>query len=264
VTQALWYVERAPDAAIAPWVLSFWSFQSGEVPADLQPYTVWPDGCTSISIIRSPEIVNGLGVVGPRYTGHSRHVSSHWRVWGFRLWPDTTLALTGVSPRALRDFVGPAPEALQQRFQALAAALPQSDDVDLVFPAMARWLADALEDAPAPDPRIRAAVRAIVAAKGEVRMADVARESALSVRQLQRLFPDATGLTLREYARVRRLREALAHRIRDEQPGWSRIAAQTGYTDHAHLTREFVTLLGVAPSAAARQLTRTGHRDVEP
>ncbi|MFN0100380.1 MAG: helix-turn-helix domain-containing protein [Gemmatimonadaceae bacterium] len=264
MTEALWYIERAPDAAIAPWVLSFWSFQSDEVPADLPPYTVWPDGCTSICVIRAPEIRDALGIVGPRYTGHSRSVSSHWRVWGFRLWPDTTATLTGISPRALRDLIGPPPDAIQRRFSTLASSLPQSDDADVIFPAMARWLARALADAPAPDPRIRAAVRAIVAAKGEVKMSDVARESALSVRQLQRLFPDATGLTLREYARVRRLREALAHRIAAQPPGWSRIAAETGYTDHAHLTREFVALLGFAPSAAARQLMRTGHQDVVP
>jgi AraC-like DNA-binding protein len=264
VIPSLSYSERAPDPAIAPWILSLWSFWSDEVPADLPPYTIWPDGCTSISVIRSPEIVGGLGLVGPRHTGHSRIVTSHWRVWGFRLWPDTTEVLTGVSPRALREFVGPAPEAIQRRFSTLASSLPRGDDADTIFAAMTRWLALALERAPAPDHRIRAAVRAIVAAKGEVKMADVAQESALSVRQLQRVFPKATGLTLREYARVRRLREALAHRMSTEASGWSRIAAETGYADHAHLTREFVTLLGVAPSAAARQLLRTEHRQVEP
>lgn len=264
MSDALRYIERAPDPAIAPWILSCWSFQSDDLPPDFPPYTIWPDGCTSISVVRTPEVHNFLSVIGPRFQGMSRELTSRWRIWGFRLWPDTTASVTGVSARSLRDYMGRAPEALQRRFAGLAATLPDVDDADVVFAAMQRWLGETLADAPTPDPRIRAAVRALVATKGEAPMAEVARAAAMGLRQLQRRFPEATGLTLREYARVRRLREALAHRIASAPPGWSRIAAETGYVDHAHLTREFVALLGFAPSAAARQMSTTTHHDVRP
>ena len=95
-------------------------------------------------------------------------------------------------------------------------------------------------------------------------MGEVARASAVGLRHLQRMFPDATGLTLREFARVRRLREALALRLTAPVPSWSRIAAQTGFVDHAHLTREFVALAGIAPSLAATQLQTTDHHGVRP
>lgn len=95
-------------------------------------------------------------------------------------------------------------------------------------------------------------------------MEDVARDAAVGLRHLQRLFPEATGLTLREFARVRRLREALALRLTPDAPAWSRIAAGAGFVDHSHLTREFLALIGVAPTAAARQMKRTAHQGVRP
>ena len=121
-----------------------------------------------------------------------------------------------------------------------------------------------LASAPDPDPRVRAAVRSIVAQRGECAMDRVARDAALGLRHLQRVFPDATGLTLREFARVRRVREALALRLAPGHPRWSEIAADIGFVDHAHLTREFVALAGIAPSLAVVQLKTTAHHDVKP
>lgn len=257
------YAERSPSAAIAPWVLSLWSFQSDATPPADEPYTVWPDGCTSIALSRDAH-GTVLICVGPRLTAMRPAVVAGRRLWGFRLWPDVVASATGLVPTTLRDQVGLAAGPIASRFGGLDARLPRSDDVDQVLGALDAFLAERLAGCAPPDPRIRAAVAAVVAARGEVAMMDVARASGIGLRHLQRLFPAATGLTLREWARVRRLREALAHRIAGRQPGWSRIAADSGFVDHAHLTREFVALTGVRPSEAARQLDRTAHDDVTP
>lgn len=257
------YAERAPSAAIAPWVLSLWSFQADATPPEDQPYTVWPDGCTSIGLSRDAYFT-GLICVGPRLTAMRPPVQAGRRLWGFRLWPDVIEGVTSLPARALRDYKGLAPAACAKRFVGLDAALPTSDDADEVLGALDQFLTTRLADCPTPEPRIRAAVRSIVSQRGEVAMLEVARAAHLGLRHLQRRFPEATGLTLREFARVRRLREALARRMVDGQSGWSRVAAETGFVDHAHLTREFVALTGVQPSAAARQLDGTGHDTVVP
>jgi AraC-like DNA-binding protein len=257
------YAERAPSAAIAPWVLSLWSFQADATPPADQPYTVWPDGCMSLGLSRDTYFI-GLICVGPRLTAMRPPVLAGRRLWGFRLWPDVIGAVTGLRARDLRDYMGLAPAACAARFAGLDAALPRGDDSDEVLGALDRFLSTRLTDCPTPEARIRAAVRAIVAQRGEVAMLDVARAAHVGLRHLQRRFPDATGLTLREYARVRRLREALARRLVDGHEGWSRVAAETGFVDHAHLSREFVALTGVQPSAAARQLHGTEHDTVVP
>ncbi len=258
------YAERQPSAALAPWVLSFWSFQADAIAADAPPYTVWPDGCASIALIRATGNGGMVIFTGPRVKALQPPVRPHSRIWGVRLWPDVIRGVLGLEPRSLRDRFGPAPTPLAERFATLESALPRSDDADAVLPAFDAWMRRWLREAPMPDPRIRAAIRTIVAARGEVAMAVVAREAGLGLRQLQRRFPAETGLTLREWARVRRLREALVLGVTSGRGQWSRIAAETGFFDHAHLSREFVALTGLAPSAAARQLGTTEHDAVTP
>lgn len=258
------YAERAPSASIASGVLSLWSFRVDDVVDHDAPYTVFPDGCTSLAIVRADAAPPLLVCLGPSLTAARPSVRVGSQYIGFRLWPDATELVTGMPARALRDYIGPAPHALAERFLGLERAVTDWNDEDRAFTELDRALVDRLVPLDTPDPRVRAAVRVIAAGRGEVRMDAVARAAGLGLRHLQRRFPELTGLTLREYARVRRLREALAQRIAPAQPGWSRIAAGTGFVDHAHLTREFVALTGIQPSVAARQLGLTEHDDVTP
>jgi AraC-like DNA-binding protein len=181
-----------------------------------------------------------------------------------RLWPDAVTPVLGIPARDLRDYVGPAPPGIASLFAGLPATLLASDDGDAVFAAADLWLSELLRDAPPPDPAVRAAVRAVVAGRGAMAAPDVARAAGIGLRQLQRRFRAATGLTLRDWSRVRRLREALALKLGAQPGGWSRIAAETGFVDQAHLNREFVALTGLVPSAAARMLANTEHERVTP
>ncbi len=260
------YIERQPAADLAPWILSYWSFQSDVSLGEHDRYTVWPDGCLSVGLLRLPHAPAMIVCVGPRNSAMHPPVHAGGRLWGMRLRPDCIEQVLGVGAMALRDHLGPAPEAIAHRFDALDGVLPREDDPDAVFPALERWLRAEMAARPLapPDPRVRAAVRAIVEARGEVALPDVAREAGLGLRHLQRLFPRVTGLTLRDFARVRRLRESLALRLRTAGASWSRIAAESGFVDQSHLTREFVALTGLAPGHAARHLAATSHRDVTP
>ena len=55
------YAERQPSAAVAPWVLSLWSFQADATPPADEPYTVWPDGCVSVGLVRDAR----MRILGP-------------------------------------------------------------------------------------------------------------------------------------------------------------------------------------------------------
>ena len=257
------YTEAQPSPAIAGLVLSYWSFQS-DAPPPYEPYTVFPDGCASVACVRSGQGPAFIALVGPRVTHFTPPFGTGTRIWGIRFWPDAIGPALGVSAPTLRDFFGGLPPDFPAPFAELDAVLPRSDDTDVVFRALDAWTTATLAQTVEPDPRIRAAVRAIVAGRGEGSMEDVARQAAIGLRHLQRLFREATGLTLREYARVRRLREALAMRLTPSSPRWSQIAAGTGFVDHAHLTREFVALAGAPPSVAAEQMSMTAHRGVRP
>lgn len=82
------------------------------------------------------------------------------------------------------------------------------------------------------------------------RVDELAARSGRSVRSLQRLFRDYVGIGPKWVIRRFRLHEA-AERIHDGRD-LATLAAELGYTDQAHLTRDFTAAVGTSPAAYAR------------
>ena len=68
----------------------------------------------------------------------------------------------------------------------------------------------------------------------------------LGERQLRRRFAAAVGYGPKTFARVERFRAALAL-VRAGEP-LARAAAEAGYADQAHMTREIAALAGRTPA----------------
>jgi len=79
-------------------------------------------------------------------------------------------------------------------------------------------------------------------------LARVAAAVGLHPTHLARSFKRATGLTIGGYIRKRRRECAEALLTQCPALTISRVAAESGFSDHAHLTRTFKADLGVAPS----------------
>lgn len=126
------------------------------------------------------------------------------------------------------------------------------------------WCTSRVASWEAPDPRVRCAVGAIAATAGTIQSGELAAECHVSPRHLQRLFRNATGLTIKEYARIRRYRTALAPKLERDSGSWSELAAAYGFSDHAHLTREFRALTGASPTGVAERIARISHVNVKP
>ena len=76
-----------------------------------------------------------------------------------------------------------------------------------------------------------------------------------SVRQLQRLFREHVGVTPKRVIRTARLQEVAVRIERGTATNLSRLAADLGYTDQAHLARDWKAITGRSPSDFARSLT---------
>ena len=100
---------------------------------------------------------------------------------------------------------------------------------------------------PAPDWSVRAAVQAIRASSGRVDLAELAARLRSSSRTLQRLFNAEVGITPKLLARIVRFQRVFGA-WREDPSSLSRVAAECGYFDHAHLVRDFRELAGVAPA----------------
>ena len=73
---------------------------------------------------------------------------------------------------------------------------------------------------------------------------DVAERLHLSERQLRTVFTLAVGVSPKRFARIQRVRYALA--LRGRLP-LARLAVEAGYYDQSHLTSEFRATMGVTP-----------------
>ena len=95
------------------------------------------------------------------------------------------------------------------------------------------------------------------------RVEQLASAAGASVRTLQRLFDQHVGASPSFVIRRWRIIEAAEAARRasgdgDDWRGWAAIAAELGYSDQAHLTRDFRRHLGTSPSAYLARTTRQG------
>jgi AraC family transcriptional regulator len=89
---------------------------------------------------------------------------------------------------------------------------------------------------------------------------DVARAADVHATHLARVFRREMGCTVGAYARRLRAREALEHMRRYPQWPLSRVAVETGFSDHSHCTRVFRRVMGTTPARmrrAALEVTST-------
>ncbi|MFJ9812726.1 DUF6597 domain-containing transcriptional factor [Streptomyces sp. NPDC101158] len=95
--------------------------------------------------------------------------------------------------------------------------------------------------------------------RGMRRVSDLARSAGLSSRSLQRLFAAHVGVGPKWVILRYRIHEALERAEAGSAtapPDWARLAAELGYSDQAHLVRDFTATVGVPPTTYARYAQR--------
>ncbi|MFF5452995.1 DUF6597 domain-containing transcriptional factor [Streptomyces sp. NPDC012950] len=108
---------------------------------------------------------------------------------------------------------------------------------------------------PAPDPAADHAMELVELARSDRtvrRASQLAAVSGLSARSLQRLFATRVGVGPKWVILRYRLHEALERAETPGAPDWAALAAELGYSDQAHLVRDFTATIGVPPTAYAR------------
>jgi AraC-like DNA-binding protein len=80
-----------------------------------------------------------------------------------------------------------------------------------------------------------------------LRVSDIQRESGYSPKHFIALFRSAVGLTPKHYYRVKRFTTVLRCLASGNAANLADLAASAGYSDQAHLTREFLELAGITP-----------------
>ena len=257
------YFEFDPAPPLAAHVSRYWGMTVGaQVPRGFG-HQIFPDGCMAIACGRSATGEVRSSLVGPRAEPLTVTVNPGDRFWGVSFWPDAGGAVLHEEPRRLHGhLVAPLTEPVWAL--TLSRAMAACNDEAAAAGVADEHLAAPVASAAPLDAIVRAAVVALVASNGEMEIAELARGVGLSLRQFERRFGAATGLNPKQFARIRRMRSALAHLLSPSPRTWSEVAADFGYADHSHLVRDFTQLAGLTPSEAAARVRSIVHGKVRP
>ncbi|MFK0401766.1 helix-turn-helix domain-containing protein [Microbacterium sp. NPDC090225] len=246
-TRGVLYPERlptfhrlAPDGEEAELVEWFWI-----------PEWRLPDGDVSRQHIVGYPGVNlvveydGVTVSGATTRASFRDLRGEGWAVGALLRPAAVGALLD-DPAALVDGIRPFPAP--ELYDAVAQAMRSGDGHrERATEAFGAWLTarvGALDDA---SHQANALAVELLGEHGASSPEEAATRLAVSVRTLQRMAHRYVGVAPAAMIRRRRLQEA-AQRVRDDPcADLAGIAAELGYADHAHLTRDFRAVLGFAP-----------------
>lgn len=232
-----------PDE-LRPWITGIGDLAVDTVPKD--PFVHLPDSDTKLVVRVEESGRRSILVVGPRVRASYHRGKRLASCVEIRLSPGTPRPLLGVPAADLVGRVvalGSLPGAIPRQ---LAHELRWLDTEETVA-QLADLLPDRLGTADHTRTELlRAGVDAMSIRTGHVpgQVREVARDLAVSERQLRNLFAEGVGLSPKHYARINRVRTVLTHAA---SVSWAELAAATGYYDQSHMTSDFRALMGVPP-----------------
>lgn len=150
----------------------------------------------------------------------------------------------------LSEFTNAQPE-LDRSFwkgeQRLAGRLADSTGPETLFDALERTLLDALNDEWAPDATVAAAIDML---DRGVPVNEVVSRLGVDRRKFGRHFTDVVGVAPKQFSRTRRFQRAVRRIRRAGTTSLAELAVDLGYSDQAHMSREFREFSGSTASVA--------------
>jgi AraC-like DNA-binding protein len=192
--------------------------------------------------------VPSAAVVGPRARSVWLRFDGHIDQVNVSFYPGVAGAFAGVSMPEIFDRVASPDEVWPRDFREAVADL-EPLAIDERISRISDLLLARLEPRREPGPQLREAVRLIYAMSGRVRVRWLADQVNLSVSQLERTFNRHVGVRPKLLARQARVSALGAEATCADSPDWAWLAYKYGFSDQAHLTREFRDLMGLTPTA---------------
>ncbi|MEU4495390.1 helix-turn-helix domain-containing protein [Streptomyces sp. NPDC023998] len=195
----------------------------------------------------------GLGLFTQKLQGRGRVCGVQFRPGGFRPF---------ARRRPVSDWTGqrvPVGDVLAGADARTAGAIVGPEAEDARVAALDGFL---LGLEPAADPQALRAMTLVDLVRTDRtirRVSELAAAEGVSARSLQRLFAAYVGVGPKWVILRYRIHEALERAESGEDPAvegapdWAELAAELGYSDQAHLVRDFTATVGVPPTAYARQ-----------
>lgn len=256
------YHEIHPRPPLGNFVECFWTLEGDGPSPAATPERILPDGCVELILNfgeRFSQHVDGMRTLQPRHflVGQMSGpilISPNGTVQllGIRFHPGGTLPFLRVPMNELTDRIaelgslsnelerelldaGDPPPSLAKKTSAVEAAL------------LKRLLRGSYDSAAT----TRFAAR-IVRSAGLISIDQLATDSGISSRQLERRFMRDIGVGPKLLSRILRFQQVF-RAVERVDPEWASIAVDCGYYDQAHLIRDFNQFAGQTPAVLFSQ-----------
>jgi AraC-like DNA-binding protein len=253
------YDEWLPGSdGLAGIVTAYWRvFGDGlSVPSS----AVLPDGHVELVF----NLGDPVGLVGPAFSGLqpdrcvvgplSKALRLDYRglvnTLGIRFHPARGAGFLGKTATELAERLLPLSRVSRRLDRAFAQLLIDHLNVekDACRAALDQVLISQLRHALPPDTAVVAAVDRLTASDVMPLVQELANDSLISARQLQRRFRTTVGMTPKRFVRVVRFARAWQQASMSPQSTWAGLAAEHGFADQAHLVREFRAFGALPPT----------------
>jgi AraC-like DNA-binding protein len=239
---------HAPSPGVARFVSWYWVVTWDLRDAEPHEQQVFAHPVVNVVFGDGPALIHGVTTkIGSRLLeGEGRVIGIMFRPAGFR--PFLDRPMNTITDRSV---------PLERAFGVDAASIDHAMHLAIGDEAELVRLADTFLAARVPSGEQRSEATTAIAerAAGDptLRRVDrLAEESGLTVRQLQRRFADHVGVSPKALIRRYRLYEAAELVRAGADMDWAGLAAELGYSDQAHLTRDFSGAIGLSPERYAR------------
>jgi AraC-like DNA-binding protein len=237
------YRERPPAPAVGSQVASVW-VQRVAAGSDPHAHRTIPHGGVELSCP-----VGGLPqIVGPQTVPRVETLAPGTTVVGLRFRLGAAPGVLGLPASELVDLTIGALELWGAAAERIGERVAAADDPAAVLEA------EVLARAEPADPVVAEVARRLLPGRGADMLA-LPSELFISERQLRRRVLAGIGLAPKVVHRMLRFQGflALAHGREGDPAELAMLAAEAGYADQSHLTRESLRLSGLSPAALMRE-----------
>jgi AraC-like DNA-binding protein len=242
------HARYVPEAPLDQSLEHFWSVSWRLPPGEQVVRQTLPHPAFHVIVEEGAARVSG--VARARFT---RVLEGEGRVFGAKFWPGAFRGLLAASAATLTDRVVPFSDVVgAARAGRYGRAIQAAPDDHARVDVASRFFLELLPTPPADGALLQRLVQAAATDRSITTVEDLRARSGMHLRELQRWFRDAVGVSPKWVIQRYRLHEALAA-LEQRRSTVAQLAAELGYADQAHFARDFKRLVGVAPSAYARR-----------
>ena len=253
--------EFGPPEELRDTIKCFWYNREdfGELQSNFE---VMPDGyaeiifhfggALSVSYNGVPQLLPSPFMMGLLNQPVLFHTKNLFEVIGIRCFPWTVFDLLGLSSgkEGVRIFEHP-----MAQLQPMLDKLIQAGKIDEALDLVKQYFLKARSQVAMDSMLFKAGV-AMRGANGAMPVSQVAAAAHATVRTLERKFKESSGYTVKDVSGLIRFEQARNHLWLYPDSNIAGLAHELGYTDQAHLSREFRRYSGTTPAAFARNAKR--------